>query len=1852
MADAAELIVRIRGDASDLEATISSVESELSKLEQTQSKNNNTSTKGLTAYKKQMQDAQTTLQTSRTALTNTKKAYEDNVKSVNKNVTALKAQKTELDKQISLRSNEKRLLTEANKGLDKNSVAYKDNQKALNWVNTEIEAYTKQSQSISDSIRTQEAALSGSKKAYTDAQATVKKATEQYEEYEKGLKAAERADEAQNLQNTGKRWKEVGEGIDTVTKPLQYAATALAAGGVASAKFAIDFEDNFANVKKTVDGTPEQLEKIRQEIIDMTTVGINGHSAIPETTAELTELAAAGGQLGIKTENISKFTETMAMLGTATNLYGEEGAATLAKFANVTKMDQENFDRLGSSIVDLGNNFATTESDIANMSMRLAGAGTQIGLSQADILGIATALSSVGIEAEMGGSAFSKAMIAMQMATTNGYTQVNDVMNKTGMSLRDLQLLSANNSKDFKSLADGLGYTSTELNSMISSGVQLENFAKITGKTTEEFKNLFDSSPAEAIDAFIKGLQNADGAGENAISMLQDMGFTEVRLRDSLLRLANSEAGITEAVTRSNTAWNENIALQNEFDAKAETTASQLSVTKNNIVEAARSIGETMLPSIKDASTTVADFAKGLSQMSDEQKRAVVNTGATVIALGALSKVGVGVIKGAGDFVEGLGVISDKLPIIADATSAIKVSTAGLGSSFSALAPIFGAVLAPAAVVAGYKVVADHVTEAIENNAKLGQSYKELYSQWQDADNQVSHLENLRSEYEKLNESINSGTLNPEELESAKNRINDIMQEIKATTNDDTIKLMIDTGEFDTALAMAVSNAKDSANEIKDALDLTSGKKAQKAVSEGYNALQKGSSYGMDYKNQKEEMRGWLQQATDVKEKYQQLQEEMTAAYASGDKERRQKAIQARDAFVNEMTDSEFSKAYEKMQGQKFSFGEMKDVQKQVDNIKAAYNEISTSIEKMDERANNGRESLQAVAEVVTSESMNLNGFKNMQEVFESGGIAVDNVCKQIKSTMTDLGFENQDIAAQIALFKNGFQDLQGAINNNALDAVVNDFVKQGKEIGLTSEEIVTKAALMKNGFSDIQQAVASGDVSGLVKDLSSLGGDLGLSTEQVDALAHSLGLLPEDKHIEIDASGDVSAIENAKNAVEEINNAGNVQLQVSAEGDISVLDTADSKLQELINNNQVTITFNVDTGGFDINDLNGNKLGEITATGKVIWTNDSTEPDNYTAPPKEGNVTFKKNSAEPDGYQPEDKFATVHYTVSVEGSSIEGLSDKSAPAARFGSTGTFVKKKVAKGTQNFEGGLAMVNDEKGISDPRELIVDKGRAFIPQGKDVLLPLSKGAKVYTASQTKAIMSGMGIPHYATGKDNSDAFTSAKDDWTHYTKTHAVTTAQELEKWLEFQEKFKSNDKDIADIEEQIFSLTQKRTQELNNLSKSYIEERAALNDWDDNGDNPIDAFTRIRDRNMAEVEAGRMTWEDYTTEMSSIGSTLYENMTEYSRDWLEHQEKYNGMSAADYIAGIGRIQTYTEQMYAQGIISHKEYVEAKNKLNEEYLDKRKEQIEQEYNISKDYISEHTYFNDWQDNGDSPLDAYNRVMDRHREELANGELTQDEFDKYQSELGSDMYSERVEQSKNWLEEQRKYYGMTDEEYIAGLKRIQQYTQEYYDLGLISRKEYNENMTELNHDMFDQAGESFDDMLQQQQDYINKLRDEFSAQEQALQDSWTVEDRKADMSETQAQLDIYANAVTDRGQQKYKELQEQMKQLQRDEELYQLQVKNNATIEKLEAEYDALENSKADFIKSIATNIDSIDVTGIVADITQEVSGGNDKITKTLGEIIEAIKGIKIEQQNYNNNSKITINTTDSAVLGSYV
>lgn len=1533
----------------------------------------------------------------------------------------------------------------------------------------------------------------------SDLEATISGVSQQLEELErtqsntngvKGVRESTSAYQglASQLKDTGKGIKEVGESIDTITKPIQYASTALAAGGVASAKFAIDFEDSFAGVKKTVDATPEQLAKIKQGIIDLSTTGIDGRGAIPQTTTELNELAAAGGQLGISQENIIDFTEVMAQMGSATNLVGEEGAATLARFQNVMGVGQNEIRNIGSAIVDLGNHSATTESEIAEMALRMGKYGSSVRMSAADVLGYSAALSSLGIEAQMGGSAIGRTWLSIETAVASG-------------------------------------------------GEGLTKFAKYSGKSAEEFKKQWNTDSSGAFNGLLKGLQSA----ENLTVALDDLGINNTQDIQAMMALVNGYDLVTESVNRSNTAYQENTALQEEFNAKNETTASKLANTKNNIIEAARSIGETMLPSIQDASTKLSDFAKGLSQMSDEQKKVVVNTGATVIAIGAISKVSAGAIKGVGGMVEAVGNIKKAF------------SAGGALAKFAPTLTSIGAAAGPAALA-----VAGIATAAIGGKVAYDKWYQSQYRWSEGLSEGNEKVKESLEKYKSLNEVqgqikslkmvIESPESSQEQVDNAKSKLEEIKEMLSQEYN---LVINSDNSNLDDAVEQVTKLTK---NELQSNINNQRAELSE-LVNNNANYIQTRREAQENYNQELELQTKYSEAKSKVSDITAKIADnEITAAEGYEKAKEIYKNTIGSD-YENAITDESAKNAESVLASitgsYKVATGILEDYKKQLDDLDGSHQELHDTAEEL---SNMELELLKMSVANKDNESVE-KSLSDMKEFISAGKLDMNSYAQAAALAMN--GVDNLESAWEKAANGDGTE-----LNN-----IINDYVHSMQKFGAYSGDIATNAALLQNGFKTVKEAAENGK--------------LDVITEQANELAHSMGLIPENKRIVIDADGNISVVKELQQAVDDVNTKGDVKLQVGAEGDISVLDTADEKLKELVKNDEVQIKFNVDTGGFDINDLNGNKLGEITATGKVIWTNDSTEPDNYTAPPKEGNVTFKKNSVEPDGYQPEDKFATVHYTVSVDGSSIEGLSDKSAPAARFGSTGTFVKKKVAKGTQNFEGGLAMVNDEKGISDPRELIVDKGRVFIPQGKDVVLPLSKGAKVYTASQTKAIMNGMGIPHYATGKDNSDAFTSAKDDWTHYTKTHAVTTAQELEKWLEFQEKFKSNDKDIADIEEQIFSIMQKQTKEYNEQSKAYLEKHSAINDWGDNGDTPLDAFKRIKDRNYQDLQDAKITWDDYVDNVSDAGETLYDDMKSYSDSWLEHQQKYHNMSIDDYIAGIDREAERLEEFYANDVINYQKYVEEKQTLEEKRYDAVAQKNADEYSA-------------WQKDADA------------WQELRS---TYDDWDKY---------------------------GDSEEDF---LKRKIDRVKEFYNAGKISFEEFIDDTNKYSMELYKSQSSAVDELLQKQQDYISNIKDEFSKQEQELRDSWDVADRKTDMSEVQAQLDVYANSVTDKGQQKYKELQEQMKQLQRDEELYQLQKKNNATIESLEAEYKQMEDGK----KNILTGLQNADIniSAYVATITDKVSATGGNIESLLSRLLDKFDSFKIENNSMSDNRKIINN-----------
>jgi TP901 family phage tail tape measure protein len=313
--------------------------------------------------------------------------------------------------------------------------------------------------------------------------------------------------------------------------PAMGAVVGVGVAAVAASKAAISWESAWAGVTKTVDGSPEQMAALEGELRNLAKV-------LPSTHEEIAAVAEAGGQLGIQRDNITAFTKTMVDLGETTNLSADEAATALARFMNIMGTSQADVERLGSSIVALGNSGASTEREIADMAVRIASAGAMLGFTEGDVLGLANALSSVGIEAEAGGTAISKVMIDISKAVDLG-----------------------NN--------------------------KLETFASVAGMSVGEFATAFREDAGSAITAFIGGLGRIQASGESITPILEDLGFVDVRVGNALRSAAAASDMFTESMDMGNEAFEENTALVEEANKRYETMASRLEVAKNKMRDAA-----------------------------------------------------------------------------------------------------------------------------------------------------------------------------------------------------------------------------------------------------------------------------------------------------------------------------------------------------------------------------------------------------------------------------------------------------------------------------------------------------------------------------------------------------------------------------------------------------------------------------------------------------------------------------------------------------------------------------------------------------------------------------------------------------------------------------------------------------------------------------------------------------------------------------------------------------------------------------------------------------------------------------------------------------------------------------------------------------------------------------------------------------------------------------------------------------------------------------------------------------------------------------------------------------------------
>ena len=244
---------------------------------------------------------------------------------------------------------------------------------------------------------------------------------------------------------------------------------------------------------------------------------------------------------------------------------------------------------------------------------------------------------------------------------------------------------------------------------IIEGGDALDSFAKVSGVSASQFKEAFEKDATKALLMFLKGLDNINKTGGSAIETLEDMDFTEVRLRDTILRAASAHDKFGEALGLANQGWKENTALQKEADQRYKTTASQMQIAKNKVVDLGISLGENLLPKVNTVLTAFGGLVDKLGKMSPEFQSFIGWTALTVAAIGPVvlgvgkaikifvalkaalgaagafaSKVFKKDIKEAGDSsTTTAGQYKNAADTMVRETAKIKSSFSGLGNSFS-----------------------------------------------------------------------------------------------------------------------------------------------------------------------------------------------------------------------------------------------------------------------------------------------------------------------------------------------------------------------------------------------------------------------------------------------------------------------------------------------------------------------------------------------------------------------------------------------------------------------------------------------------------------------------------------------------------------------------------------------------------------------------------------------------------------------------------------------------------------------------------------------------------------------------------------------------------------------------------------------------------------------------------------------------------------------------------------------------------------------------------------------------------------------------------------------------------------
>lgn len=1131
------------------------------------------------------------------------------------------------------------------------------------------------------------------------------------------------------MTNFGNTLQSVGGKMTGLGNTMTVGVTAPIVAGVgAVVKSAMSWESAFAGVKKTNDEVVDSTGNVVYSYADLEN-GLRGLAAqLPASHQEIAGVAEAAGQLGIKSQDVVSFTKTMIDMGESTNLSAEDAASAIAKIANITGLTSDEYQRFGSSVVALGNNFATTESDIVSMANRLAASGTLAGLTNQEILGLATAMSSVGIEAEAGGTAMTQTLSAIESAVAAG-------------------------------------------------GEDLQKFATVAGESAQEFADKWKNHPIEAIQDFIRGLGKLDEKGESATMVLDDMQLSGVRQSNMLKSLALAADTMTGAVDLSNKAWSENTALTNEASTRYETTESKLKMLKNQVVDMAIDFGGPFVDALKnglEASKpliqTLSDMAKKFNELSPAQQQHIMKwlaisaaagpalsiLGKLTTGLGSMFKVFGSVNSGIGKLVGKLAPMASGLTGVGSAAGGAAGAASNFGGAVGLLSNPLGLVVGGAAALAGGLVVLanakQHATEQAQKygttlsgetkgaldqfgtavtNTKIAMTNFEIGAV-QSADNVKTAVADMMKQITdgaekskaRIDELAQKFGFTDEQVAAAKAKQDQIVQNSQTMADQITSIYEKHNGDVSKLTTTEKTIVENNMKQLCEARvkELNLGKSKEKAVLSTFNgeigkmtmAQLKDNSKALQTA-MKEEQKAYKDQRSGLKESLEQGiidQQEYNTRMAALKEQ-------------HKATMSEFGQALVKIaQEQDAQSGQFGVYAEKIRRILADYD---MSFEELSQHALDSANKIgQHTGMIGTYTSEMSADARNATDQWNA--LTLDPLTGELKTNAV------QEVTKALTA-ENGWNNMEfilknANVNSNARVEVADALQKLGEWDKTTPEQ---KELLFQNdkGLLAIYQSKDQLDIwNGMptnVKELLCEDKNFTSNAERAKEMLNKWNSATPDQKDLIahnKTAGDVSA---AISMIYSVPDSKNTDLTAT---DNTGGSTASA--QGKINNvNQKSVP------GILASDLTGGATG--SAQDKINNVNQKSVPGILASDLTGGPTSSAKNNLN----SVRDKSVTVTAVDNASGvisniaSWLGSLKDKVVNVVTH-------HTKNEKGTNFHPGGLALVNDQKGGTYRELVTLPNGVSFIPEGRNVMLPLPRGSKVLPAGKTKQL-----FPRYANG-----------------------------------------------------------------------------------------------------------------------------------------------------------------------------------------------------------------------------------------------------------------------------------------------------------------------------------------------------------------------------------------------------------------------------------------------------------------------------------------------------------------------